>query len=281
MAEIIAIYNQKGGIGKTVSVINIGSVLAKPKDKSGLGKKVLVIDLDPSRNVTQFFKFDEENDNNPTITDLFEMRIKDRFLINDEVLAKAIRHNDVNNIDYIPADMNISRLNKELAQTVQEHMVLKQILSSQFFSKYDYILIDNSSDFNHIMLNVLAVANYLLIAVQLEDFSYNGIEGTHQIFKYIMNRELSTQLKILGLLPTMYGKDNVSEEILKDLKDNYPRLLFKSKISYSKAAVSMSIKKGKALCYFSKHYTKANQLGQEYTEATKELVRRIRALNKN
>lgn len=280
MAEIIAICNQKGGIGKTTSVINIGAVLAKPKDKGGLGKKVLIVDLDPSRNVTQFFRFDEDNDDDPTITDLFEMCISDTFSVSDEALTKSIRHNDINNIDYIPADINVSMLYRQLTKTLQPHMVLKQILSNQLITKYDYILIDNASAFDDIMFNVLAAAKYLLIAVQTEVFAYNGIDGTHQFYNQVTKRGLNSELKILGILPTMYGNNNVSRKTLNLLKENYPKLLFKSIISES-TEVSLSVETGKALCYFSKHYQKANQLGQEYTDATKELVRRIRTLNNN
>lgn len=280
MAEIIAICNQKGGIGKTTSVINIGAVLAKPKDKGGLGKKVLIIDLDPSRNVTQFFRFDEENDDNPTITDLFEMCISDTYSVSDEALAKSIRHNDTNNIDYIPADINVSMLYRQLTKTLQPHMVLKQIVTNKILSDYDYILIDNASAFDDVMFNILAAANYLLIAVQTELFSYNGIDGTFQFFNLVTKRGLNPELKILGILPTMYGNNNVSKRTLETLKENHPKLLFKSIISETKE-VSMSVETGKALCYFSKHYKKANKIGQEYSDATKELVRRIRTLNKN
>lgn len=126
--KIIAVANQKGGVGKTTTTVNLGAALAL------IGKKVCLIDLDPQANMSAYLGY--EDNGSPNINDMMMTAVRGGEVPN------GILHNEKNNVDYVPSDINLSSADFYLSQALARESVLKRILSADRFAEYDYIIID-------------------------------------------------------------------------------------------------------------------------------------------
>lgn len=197
--KVLAISNQKGGVGKTTSVIAFGAVLAEK------GYKVLLVDCDDSNpNLTKFLGVNEPEKQESTLTDLMLFTMLDRD-ITSEINKTIIKHSE--GMDFIPADNKLAGITNHLnslQDSEKKHKALLKILNV-LKGKYDYIILDAAPALNTLSVNVLASANEVIIATQPQGAAENGIGELIQTIINVKNN-VNPEIIIKGLLITMVDK---------------------------------------------------------------------------
>lgn len=196
---IIAIANQKGGVGKTTSSICLGGLLAKQK-------KCLVVDLDPQGNLTTGLGIELVND-----------QISAYDVITEQVTAKEAIVNTNSGVDLLPSDISLAKGETEILTKVGNFMLLKERLEP-INNDYDYIIIDCPPSLGLLTVNALSAADVVLIPVQCQFFALKGLAALLETIGSIQKR-LNPQLKILGVLPTMAEKTIMTRDVLESLKN--------------------------------------------------------------
>ena len=212
--KVIAITNQKGGVGKTTTTFNLGVALAKQ------GKKVLVVDVDPQSNLTTYAGWYNENDDlKYTLSDLMEQSMND-----EEIKTRECILHHKENVDLIPSSLNLSALENSLAYAMSREYTLRNCLSS-IKDDYDYILLDCQPSLGMLTINALASANSVIIPVQSQYFALRGMTDLFKIINKV-RRQINPTLKIDGALLTLVDRrTNLSKEIEKQIKENYGSIL--------------------------------------------------------
>lgn len=211
MGRIIAVANQKGGVGKSTTAINLSSCLAE------LGKKVLTIDIDPQGNTTSGFGVDKNSVENT----LYEL------LLGQAETKNTIIKNVVENVDLIPANMNLSGSEIELIGVENKEYILKEI-TDKIRRKYDYIIMDCPPSLSMLTINALTAATSVLVPIQCE---YYALEGLSQLVHTIelVKERLNKRLKIEGVVFTMYdARTNLSLQVVENVKDNLQQNIYKT-----------------------------------------------------
>lgn len=251
----IAIANQKGGVGKTTSTVNLAAGLVS------LGKRVLCLDFDPQCHLAKYLG--HTHDNGVTITDFIAAKVSYMDLPSTEGL---IRHG-VAGIDFIPASLRLSRAETMMAQAMFRERVLQDILEKIIPEKYDYLLIDCNPSMGILLTNALVAADRVLIPVQTEEFSLDGLEDMVDLIQMVREK-INPRLEIIGLLPTLTTRTKGSAEVIRWLQDGYPALVLKTEIGrYADAPKSVAARKP---VIGSK-----SKLGEQYMAATRELLARL------
>lgn len=212
MGKIIAIANQKGGVGKTTTTINLGACLAE------MGKKVLVIDSDPQGNTSSGLGVDKDNIQNTFYDILLENTTFDDVKIETEYFK---------NLHILPSNIELSGAEIELIGKDNREYLLKNILSP-IKNEYDYILIDCPPSLNLLTLNALTVANTILVPLQCE---YYALEGLSQLLHTInlVQQKLNPSLKIEGVVFTMYdARTNLSLQVVEEVKQHLGKNVYRS-----------------------------------------------------
>ncbi|MFV0520172.1 MAG: ParA family protein [Lachnospirales bacterium] len=223
--KIISVVNQKGGVGKTVTCVNLATGLAK------LGKKVICIDLDPQGSLTVSLGFDEQDKLPVTISTLMEKVIDDEeIFVNEGVL------HHFENIDLIPANIELSGMEVTLVNTMSRETILRQYLQT-IEDNYDFAIIDCSQNLGMVTINALACSDELIIPVQAQ---YLSIKGMEQLFKTIarVKKQINPKLSIGGILITMVDmRTNYAKDIINLLHETYG-----SKIKIFKNIIPTSVR---------------------------------------
>lgn len=260
MCKIISIANQKGGVGKTTTAMNVGVALRLT------GKRVLLIDLDPQANLSTYLGFDNTDDEQPTISHLMMTAIGQMKKLDD--VKKYIRHNELNDIDFIPSDINLANADCYLSGVISRETVLKRMLTSELVGDYDYIIIDCLPSLGVLLMNALVASSGVIIPVQAQKFAFDGLGMLNSIFEQVKST-LKPELELVGVLPTMVDHTNASKRVVEKLKENYCDKLFDTVIHRATEATE-STNKQKSLCLYK------NRLGEEYKAVAAEIAERTK-----
>ncbi|MCI9039914.1 MAG: ParA family protein [Clostridia bacterium] len=213
MGKIIAIANQKGGVGKTTTAINFSTLLAKR------GKKVLLIDADPQGNATSGIGMDKN----------VEFSVYD-LIINDEVDPKeTIQKTEIKNLSICPSNINLAGAEVELVSMMSREYRMKEKLD-MIKEKYDYVIIDCPPSLGLITLNSFTAADSVLIPVQCE---YYALEGLGQLLNTVqlVQKHLNKEFEIEGALLTMYDiRTNLSNQVVKEVTKYFGDKVYKTVI---------------------------------------------------
>ena len=253
MRKIIAFANQKGGVGKTTSAVNIAASVGI------LGKSVLLIDLDPQGNTTSGVGINKKN-----------LKSTSYELLIDEIDAKqAIVETEFRNLSVIPSNISLAGAEFDLYQLENREYRLKKQLEA-VKDNYDYIFIDCPPSLGMITVNALAAADAVIIPMQCE---YYALEGLSQLMITIrkIKQLYNPELEICGILITMFnGRLILTMQVISELKKYYSDKLFKTPVSRN-VKLSEAPSFGKPVYYHDKSSKGAN----EYLEVAKELIERI------
>ncbi|MBQ6360296.1 MAG: ParA family protein [Lachnospiraceae bacterium] len=203
MKRIIAIANQKGGVGKTTTTVNLSACLAEA------GKRVLVIDMDPQGNTTSGFGLDKEGTEN-TVYDV---------LIGECDLKDAIRTTAVKKLDIVTSNIDLTGAEIELLNVEEKEYILRKEAKT-IESKYDYVVIDCPPSLNMLTVNALTTADTVLIPIQCEYYALEGLSQLMYTIDLVKNR-LNEDLMVEGVVFTMYdSRTNLSAQVVENVRDN-------------------------------------------------------------
>jgi ATPases involved in chromosome partitioning len=209
MARIIAIANQKGGVGKTTTAINLSACIAE------LGKKVLVIDMDPQGNASSGLGVDK-NELENTVYEL---------ILGDCTLSECMKLNVLKNLDVIPANIDLSAAEMDLITVEGKEYILKKHIE-KIREDYDFIIIDCPPSFNMLTINAMTTADSVLVPIQCE---YYALEGLTQLVHTmgLIKKRLNSSLYIEGVVFTMYDmRTNLSMQVVENVKANLKKLVY-------------------------------------------------------
>jgi chromosome partitioning protein len=214
MSEVITIANQKGGVGKTTTAVNLSAALAQN------GKKVLLIDADPQTNATTSLGFNRND---------YEYNIY-HVLIGIKTLSEVTLTSNFKNLDLVPANIGLVGVEKEFygSNKKNRELLLKKAIKP-IKKSYDFIIIDSPPALGPITINALGAADSVIIPIQCE---YFALEGLAQLLNTInlLKKSINPKLVIKGFLPTMFSiQNNLSKQVLEDLSHHFKKNLFLDK----------------------------------------------------
>ena len=255
MAEVITIANRKGGVGKTTTTLNLAYSLKE------LGKKVLVIDLDPQANLTRCFDVgNTENIKNIGHLLITEMEEEESYLVEDYTKS-------YDEIDIIPSNVYLSAVETQMRIETGSERILSEIVN-QAKEHYDYILIDTSPSLNILTINALCASDSVLIVADTQLFAIVGIGELLKTIQKIKKR-VNPKLKVQGILLTMCeNRTNLSKTLTEQVEE-----MFQKKIKVFQTKIPKTVKVGEAIYSGQsiKKYAKGSSVDIAYDNLAKEI----------
>lgn len=251
MGKIIAIANQKGGVGKTTTAINLAASLAV------LDHKVLVIDADPQANTTSGLNFSPDSDEKRTVYEVMEGKIS---------VEDALIQTEIANLHMIPSHINLVGVEIEMLDVAERESVLRNALAP-IRDNYDFILIDCSPSLGLVTVNCLTAADSVIIPVQPEFFALEGLGKLLQTIR-LVQEGVNPSLTIEGFLVTMFdGRTRVHTQVVGELREHFGDMVFRTIIQRN-IRLSEAPSHGKPIILYDIMSTGANN----YLNLAKEVL---------
>ena len=253
-AKIIAVANQKGGVAKTTSVINIGAGLALKS------KKILLVDTDNQSHLSRFLGYDG-TDGKPTISELIWQTVSKV----QKPVSEAIRKSELG-VDYIPSNFMLAGIISILGTDSDSTGVFSRLFSDDAFDEYDYIIIDCPPTLDLLVSNALKACDKVLIPVQSDFWAYEGVD---QILATLQRAKQTSDIKpyVLGMLVTMFNKrTNSAKAIMDAMNESYGEYVFETAIAF-RDEVKVATIEHKTLVGKKNSIT-----GQQYMAVVEEII---------
>lgn len=251
MKRIIAVLNQKGGVGKTTTAINVGAYLAKA------GKNVLLVDFDPQGNATSGLGVDKTK----IESDVYDI------LLNNVLPGRAVIETNVTRLDLLPTNARLASAEVELVNKPDRESLLTRAL--QPFG-HDVIIIDCPPALGLLTINALTAADLLLIPVQAEYYALEGLGQLLEVFQSV-KRNLNPKLEILGVVVTMYdSRTSLSAQVHSELKKHFGDKVFEAVIPRN-IRLAEAPSHGKPIA----EHDKWSKGARSYKQLTKEMLKRV------
>ena len=256
-SKVIALTNQKGGVGKTTTAVNLGVGLAKQ------GNKVLLVDADAQANLTMALGYTRPDDIPVTLTTVMQDIVDDKPF---DVQGAILHHNE--GVDLLPSNIELSGLEVRLINAISRESILKTCIN-EVKKNYDYVLVDCMPSLGMLTINALAAADSVVIPTQPHYLSAKGLELLLRSVSKV-KRQINPKLRIDGILMTMVmPRTNISKEITASVKSAYGQRIkvFESEIPHSIRAVEATAE-GKSIYA----YDKSGKVAEAYGKFSKEVV---------
>ena len=252
MAKIIAVANQKGGVGKTTSAVNIAAALGT------YGKRSLLVDIDPQGNATSGVGFDKRTIEKSTY----------EILLNEAKADEVILHTKYDNLDLMPAGIDLAAAEFEIMEASDRLQRLKKALLP-IKQNYDYIIIDCPPSLGIITTNALTACDSVLVPIQCEYYALEGLSQLMNSVRYV-KRKLNEHIEIEGVLLTMYdGRLNLTQQVVGEVKQFFPKKVFGTVIPRG-VRLSEAPSFGKPIMYYDRHCKGS----EAYLGLTQEIIRK-------
>ncbi len=251
MKKIIAITNQKGGVGKTTTAVNLAASLGN------LGKKTLLIDVDPQGNSTSGVGIDKRN----IPSSIYDVLVKTAEIKN--VIIKT----EFKKMDVIPSSMDLAAAEIELADMENRDSILKEAIKT-IYNEYDYAIIDCPPSLGLVTANALCACNSIIVPIQSE---YYALEGLSQLMSTVrrVKRLYNPDIDIEGVLLTMFdGRLKLTHQVVEELKKHFPNKIFKTTIPRG-VRICEAPSFGKPVIYFDKNCKGS----KAYIDLARELIK--------
>lgn len=252
MGKVIAVANQKGGVGKTTTTVNLGACLAEK------GKKILIVDLDPQGNTTSGFGLDKEK----LLNTSYEV------LLNDCEVEEAILHLESFRLDLIPSSLDLAGAEVELVGVDDRESMLKYRLD-KLSAQYDFILIDCPPSLNILTINAFKAADSILVPIQCEFYAMEGLTQLINTINLVKQR-LNPDIVIDGVVFTMYdSRTNLSQQVVDEITKYLPDKVYQTKIPRN-VRLAEAPSYGLPVIY----YDSASKGAESYRQLADEMLKR-------
>ena len=250
MAKVIAVANQKGGVGKTTTAVNIAAALGF------YGKKTLLVDIDPQGNATSGVGFDKRGIEKSTY----------EILLNEAKAKDVIKNTAFQNLDLMPAGIDLAAAEFEIMEDPDRLQRLKKALLT-VKADYDYIIIDCPPSLGIITTNALTACDCVLVPIQCEYYALEGLSQLMNSVRYV-KRKLNEHIYIEGVLLTMYdGRLNLTQQVVSEVKQFFPKKVFGTVIPRG-VRLSEAPSYGKPIMY----YDRSCKGSEAYLNLAQELI---------
>jgi chromosome partitioning protein len=255
-AKVISVANQKGGVGKTTTAINLAACLAVA------GRRVLLLDLDPQANATSGLGLDKTEGGSAY-----------RALLGDGTLTDKIRPTAFERLEVIPSEVDLCGAEVELAR-MENHLHRLAALTRPLAEsgRHDIILIDCPPSLGILTLNAFAASDGLIIPLQCEYYAMEGISMSHRVLKQVRESGINPRLELVGVVMTMFdARTRLSAQVVREVREHFGGIVFDTVIPRAtRLAEAPSF--GKPII----HYDKSNAGAAAYEELTGELLKRLK-----